>query len=214
MLKFNSLVIGYTPQKPLYDAISLEIKKGDFWGVVGANGAGKTTLLQTILEIIPPISGKIERESKNLKIGYVPQYQNITKEFPITVQEVIEMGCYNKNSWGIFSKKGIKKLVQEKLKEFSIEHLAKKDFSKISGGERQRAFLARAMLNSPDILILDEPSTGIDEDGKAELLNILKNLHKLNNLTVMMISHDKTEVDFLATHKLIFNKKERKISIL
>ncbi len=213
MLKFENLVIGYNSKEPLYPAISFNINSGDFWGIVGANGAGKSTLLQTILKIIPPISGKVIKTETNLKVGYVPQYQNITKEFPITVEEVVLMGCYNKSSWGVFSKKEIKKLIQNRLEEFSILHLAKKEFSKISGGERQRVFLARAMLNSPNLLILDEPSTGIDEDGKEELLNILKNLHKSNNLTIIMISHDKAEIDFLATHKLIFNKKERKISI-
>lgn len=168
--------------------INLEIQQGDYLGIVGPNGAGKTTLLRLILGIIKPHRGQVliygqnpEDYLKSEPIGYLPQRISQTLyDFPITVQELVKSG------W----KKIKKENFEWALDVFKISHLRKKTLRELSGGQRQKAFLARALALRPRILLLDEPTTGIDPYSMEGLLKILESLNRDFAITIVVVTHD------------------------
>ncbi len=168
--------------------INLEIEERCYLGIIGPNGAGKTTLLRLILGIIKPNRGEVliygQKPQEYLKselIGYLPQRISQTiYEFPLTVEEVVKSG-YEKIK---------KENLDWALDVFKISHLKKKILRELSGGQRQKAFLARAVASRPRILILDEPTTGIDTYSMEELLKILETLNRDFGITIVVVTHD------------------------
>jgi len=168
--------------------VNLEIEEGCYLGIIGPNGAGKTTLLRLILGILQPKRGEIliygqkpEEYLKKESIGYLPQRISQTiYEFPITVEELVKSG----------HKKIKKDSIEWALNVFGISNLRKKTLRELSGGERQKAFLARAIVSQPRILILDEPTTGIDPYSMDELLQILETLNRDFGITILVVTHD------------------------
>lgn len=172
----------------ILEDINLQINEGCYLGIVGPNGAGKTTLLRLILGIIKPDKGEIliyghkpEEYLKSEPIGYLPQrISQIIYEFPVTVEELVRSGF----------KKNEKDSLQWALDVFKISSLRKKTLRELSGGERQKAFLARAIVSKPRILLLDEPTTGIDLTSRDELLQILEGLNRDFGITIVVVTHD------------------------
>ncbi|HQA03510.1 MAG TPA: metal ABC transporter ATP-binding protein [Thermodesulfovibrio thiophilus] len=172
----------------ILEDINLEINEGCYLGIIGPNGAGKTTLLRLILGIIKPNRGQVLLYGQNpadyLKkesVGYLPQRISQTiYEFPITVEELVRSG-YDKISKDNF---------EWALNVFRISQLRKKTMRELSGGERQKAFLARAIASKPRILLLDEPTTGIDPNSRDELLQILEILNRDFCITILTVTHD------------------------
>ncbi|ACI21629.1 MULTISPECIES: metal ABC transporter ATP-binding protein [Thermodesulfovibrio] len=168
--------------------INLEIEEGCYLGIIGPNGAGKTTLLRLILGIIKPHRGQVliygqnpEDYIKSEPIGYLPQRISQTiYEFPVTVEELVKSG-YEKIK---------KENLDWALDVFKISHLRKKILRELSGGERQKAFLARAIASQPRILLLDEPTTGIDPYSMEELLKMLEILNRDFGITILVVTHD------------------------
>lgn len=168
--------------------INLEIPEGCYLGIIGPNGAGKTTLLRLILGIIKPQKGHVliygltpEEYLKSESIGYLPQRISQTiYEFPFTVQELVKTG----------HEKLKKDNIEWALDVFKISHLKKKSIRELSGGQRQKAFLARAIACRPKILLLDEPTTGIDPYSMDELLQILESLNQDFGITIVVVTHD------------------------
>lgn len=188
----------------ILENIDLQINEGCYLGIVGPNGAGKTTLLRLILGIIKPTEGRIliygippEDYLKTEPIGYLPQRISQTIfEFPITVEELIKSGGKtNKDS------------LQWAMDVFRISHLKKKVLRELSGGERQKAFLARAIVSKPKILILDEPTTGIDPYARNDLLDILEELNKEFSMTILVVTHDIATFAHEAECILCLNRK-------
>lgn len=188
----------------ILENIDLQINEGCYLGIVGPNGAGKTTLLRLILGIIKPTEGRIliygippEDYLKTEPIGYLPQRISQTIfEFPITVEELIKSGGKtNKDS------------LQWAMDVFRISHLKKKVLRELSGGERQKAFLARAIVSKPKILILDEPTTGIDSYARNDLLDILEELNKEFSMTILVVTHDIATFAHEAECILCLNRK-------
>lgn len=187
LLSLKDLTIGYGG-RPLLSGINLSVEKGDFWGIVGPNGAGKTTLIKTILGIIPPIQGRIERVD-GLTFGYVPQRGVIDDIFPLTALDVVLMGRYPRV--GLFRrvKRADRELVLGYMEQVGIAHLAKKPFRSLSGGQKQRALIARGLVTEPDMLILDEPTDGMDIAGEAGIMELISGLHRQSGRTILMITH-------------------------
>lgn len=172
----------------ILEDINFEINQGCYLGIIGPNGAGKTTLLRLILGIIKPTRGNIkiqgvepEKYLNHEPIGYLPQRISQTiYEMPITVEELIRSGIdkYSKDR------------VEWVIDLFKIPLLRKKSIRELSGGERQKAFLARAVVAKPSILLLDEPTTGIDPNARDDLLDILEKLNREMGITILVVTHD------------------------
>ncbi|HBL54462.1 MAG TPA: zinc ABC transporter ATP-binding protein ZnuC [Candidatus Lambdaproteobacteria bacterium] len=170
-----SLLVG---ERKLLSNISLTVSKGEIVTVIGPNGAGKTTLLRVLLGLIPANSGSIFKKPK-LRIGYLPQKVSVDPILPLSVSRIM-------NLTGNFSSLQI----ENALEETGVDSLKNKPVFQLSGGEFQRVMLARALLRSPELLVLDEPVQGVDYMGESELYNLIGNLRKSHGCGVLMVSHD------------------------
>lgn len=158
--------------------ISFEIPKGSFTGIIGPNGAGKSTLIKAILGLIE-YRGTVR---VNGRIGYVPQLSSFNREFPINVYDFVRLPIRKEKNW--------KEKVDIALEKVGLKGFGNRLMGTLSGGEFQRASLARALISRPDILILDEPEAGIDEMGKARFYDLLNELKEEEGITILMASHD------------------------
>jgi zinc transport system ATP-binding protein len=193
----------------ILDNICLTIEKGKFAAIIGPNGAGKTTLVKVILGLIKPDSGTVKVFDTPLdqlgdlrsKIGYVPQIFTIDIKFPITVYETVIMGTFGKIGAGKRVSSAEREAAYAAMEKVGITDLKNRPIARLSGGQRQRAFIARALANKPDLLILDEPTTGVDIATTGSLYTLLRQL-KDEGVTVILVSHDigvvATYIDTLA----------------
>jgi len=171
--------------EPVLDHVSFCVHAGEFIGLIGPNGAGKTTLLRAVLGLAPPTTGSIRRE--NVKIGYIPQRGTLYNgTVPISVLEAVQLGIAN-------SRKAM-----EALEAVHLRHLAHSRFNELSGGQQQRVTLAKALSGNPDLLILDEPTTGIDEQAQTAFYDLLHDLQR-QGITIIMVSHEVDTVLKLVT---------------
>ena len=165
-----------------------QVKNHDFIVLTGPNGGGKTTLLRLLAGLLPPTCGSIVREN-GVKIGYLPQYRHIDRSFPTTVREIVRSGLSNRTSWHPFSRLGQwETRLEEMMRLFRIEDLATRPISSLSGGQWQRTLLARALVSAPDLLLLDEPETHLDEKTRNEFYDIL--VQQTQHSAVVTVSHD------------------------
>ena len=165
-----------------------QVKNHDFIVLTGPNGGGKTTLLRLLAGLLPPTCGSIVRES-GVKIGYLPQYRHIDRSFPTTVREIVRSGLSNRTSWHPFSRLGQwETRLEEMMRLFRIEDLATRPISSLSGGQWQRTLLARALVSAPDLLLLDEPETHLDEKTRNEFYDIL--VQQTQHSAVVTVIHD------------------------
>lgn len=186
--------------------LSFDINKGDFVSIIGENGAGKSTFLKVLLKTLKPLKGEINYVGfKQKQIGYLPQITELQKDFPATVWEIILSGrCQYLGFKPFFSRKD-KDIAKEKIKLLKIENLIKKRFKDLSGGQRQKVLLARALCGAEELLILDEPVTGLDAESTVEMCKTIEELHN-SGLTIIMISHDINHVKSISTHILSVGK--------
>ncbi len=179
---------------PVVEDVYLTINRGEFVGIVGPSGSGKTTLLKAIIGSQPVAHGSITI-SPQLTIGYVPQVETVDWYFPVTVEEVIVMTRAKTKWWPrITLQERIE--VREVLEKLGIADVANRHIRELSGGQQQRVFLARAMFRQPDILVLDEPTSGVDVRTRHEILHLLADLHQ-DGLTILLTTHD---LNGLAAH--------------
>lgn len=187
LLKIIDLSAGYDSKIVLH-GVNLTVHSNDFIGIIGPNGGGKTTFIKALLGIIKPFSGQINFLDKELIIGYLPQSKTIDKNFPISVLDTILSGLMSKKR--LFGRYGVKD--KEKALELmhlcGVEHLALKYIGALSGGQLQRVLLCRALMSDPKLLVLDEPTTYIDNQFEKELYALLKRLNE--HLAIIMVSHD------------------------
>ncbi|QYR20027.1 ABC transporter ATP-binding protein [Paenibacillus sp. sptzw28] len=184
-------------QKPVIDNVSFAIQERDFVGLIGSNGAGKTTLLRMIVGLLKPDSGSIKLFGEPIgqfgdwsRIGYVPQKNSFNPLFPATVREVVLSGLYGRSRLFRRVSKADQMKCDEALHAMNIDDLAGKRIGQLSGGQQQRAFLARALINNPALLILDEPTVGIDFESQHGFFHLIKHMHQHHNITFLMVSHD------------------------
>ncbi len=200
-IKCTDLSLGYD-NNIIIEHLSFSVERGDYLCIVGENGSGKSTLIKGILGLITPFSGRIDfGDATNPKIGYLPQQSEAQKDFPASVREVVLSGC-RPSYFHLFYGRKEKKVAYANMKRLGIEGLASKSFSSLSGGQKQRTFLARALCSDADIILLDEPSTGLDPIASASMYEILAELNKKDNISVIMVSHDISSVLQYATHIL------------
>jgi|TARA_B110000259_G_scaffold188366_1_gene246766 zinc transport system ATP-binding protein len=164
--------------KNILENIDIDIKKDDFITVIGPNGSGKSTLIKIIIGSLKPDSGNIKR-SKNLKIAYVPQKMEINKTIPINTQYFLKL-----------NQKIDQKLFDKIINDLKITDFLNTSLSELSGGEKQRILLAKALLSQPNLLILDEPAQNLDISGQLEFYNYINELHREQKISILMISHD------------------------
>ena len=186
---------GYTP---VLNRVSFSIRSGDFLALIGPNGSGKTTLLKTILGLLKPSQGIIRvfgspiEEFKNWqKIGYVPQKAtHIDPFFPVSVNEVVGMGFLSGKKDPKPSKKNESHQLEKALSVVGLEDLKDWRIGKLSGGQQQRVFIARAIVNNPEILFLDEPTTGVDTRTHEYFYKMLDDLNKKEGMTIVLVTHE------------------------
>jgi zinc transport system ATP-binding protein len=177
--------------------VSLSVPPGDFLAIIGPNGAGKTTLLKVMLGLVRPASGSVRvfgREPWNLngerrRIGYVPQVLSVDVNFPVRVNEAVLMGRYGRIGLVRRPSTDDRAAARRAMERVGIADLADRPIARLSGGQRQRVFLSRALANDPDLLLLDEPTTGVDVAATESLYELLRTLHE-DGITILVVSHD------------------------
>ncbi len=196
VVKIENVSYKYNREFVLED-ITLDIKKGEFVGLIGPNGSGKTTLLKIILGRLKPTKGSVYLFDKNVdefngweRVGYVPQKSGSQVfNFPVTVSELVDMGRIGRDKNKI-------KTTEEALEAVGMGKFKSRLLNELSGGQAQRVFIARAIVGSPELLVLDEPTSGVDIEAQTEFYALLRKLNKELNLTLILVSHD---VDFIAS---------------
>ncbi len=201
IIEFSDVSIGYG-RKVVLANLNLSIERNDFIGLVGPNGAGKTTFLKTLLGNIKPLSGVIDKG--NIVFGYVPQRDIVQPLLPYTVHDVVMMGRYS--FLGLFQNpsKSDEKIVHDSLEIVGIGNIKSLSYNSLSGGQRQRVLIARALATKPDVLILDEPTNGLDTPSHYSVLNLISKLHDESHLTVLIVSHLLTDVANLVKKIILF----------
>lgn len=173
---------------PVVDDVSFTISQGNIIGLIGANGSGKTTLLKLIVGLLQPRQGQIMRDAT---IGYVPQkIVQAGFEFPLTVQEVVLQGRVAARGMLRPLKPFDVRIAHECLDAVGMARSGKHLVRELSGGQQQRVFIARALAEKPDLLILDEPTVGVDEEAQEEFYDLLAKLRRMHRLTILIVSHD------------------------
>jgi ABC-type Mn2+/Zn2+ transport system ATPase subunit len=188
MLELRGATVGYRGGSALA-GVGLRICHGDFWGIVGPNGAGKSTLLKTLLGILPPLKGDL-RAAPDLCFGYVPQRTQLDRLFPLSALQVVALGGMGAGSGPLRSVRAAsRRASREALDELDIAHVGDKPFRSLSGGQQQRVLIARALVRDPDILVLDEPTAGMDIPSESDILDFLQALNRDHKTTVLMVVH-------------------------
>lgn len=201
-IELSQVAIGYG-RSILVDNINLNVQRGDFLGIIGPNGAGKSTLLKTITGILKPLGGILKKQP-DIKMGYVPQQSSLDDIFPLTVMDIVKQGSIQ-FKWGCYvtAKTNVALSV---LKQLEIESIANKRFRDLSGGQQQRVLIARALIVEPNILILDEPTAGLDSRSEKQLLDILKSLNETQHITIVIVVHRLSQIRALAKHIAFIDK--------
>jgi zinc transport system ATP-binding protein len=207
-ITIKNLYFGYDNSLVLED-VNLSIKKGEFVGFVGPNGGGKTSLLKLIMGLYSPSQGKIKIFGKTpkdfLSFGYVPQTSSIDRNFPITVFELVLLGSPTQFSFfGRYPKKD-KEKTNFLLHQMDLFEKRNNSFGSLSGGETQKALIARALMSDPEILVLDEPTANVDVNAEREIFELL--LQFKMEKTILMVTHD---LDFIVKHvkNVVFVQKK------
>jgi ABC-type Mn2+/Zn2+ transport system ATPase subunit len=192
LITFDHATLGYGRRVVLSD-ISFDIPSGDFLGLVGPNGAGKTTILRAILGSLVPLSGTVTK-APGLRFGYVPQRDSVDYNFPLKVLDVVMMGRYDRIGLMRRPSREDRDRACAALEHVGIANLAEQPLGALSGGQKQRALIARALVGEPNVLVLDEPTNGMDLVSTTQILGLVRELHERDNLTVLMVSHALNEV--------------------
>lgn len=206
----KQLNVWYGKQHALAD-VSFELGHGKLIGIIGPNGSGKSTLLKALLNLIPSQSTEIKFYGEDLdkvknKIAYVPQRESVDWNFPISVEEVVAMGRLNPKKLFQRLKASDKELITETLISVGINDLRKKQIGELSGGQQQRVFIARAIAQQAELILMDEPFVGIDMASQENILDLLLELKK-SGKTIVMVHHDLSTVAQYFDEVLLMNNR-------
>lgn len=198
LIKIKDMCFSYDKNSPvLLDKINIDIPKGVYLSIVGENGSCKTTLVKLILGLLTPSSGSIEVSTNN--ISYVPQkVDGFNSQFPISVYEILK-------THGKAIKSDHKSSIEDVLEKVNMTSFKDNLIGNLSGGQQQRIFIARALMGNPDLIILDEPSTGVDYKNQQEIYDLLRNLNKNLGTTIISIEHNIDIALEYSTHILKIN---------
>lgn len=169
--------------KTVFKDISFKLEKGSTTALLGPNGTGKTTLIKILMGMLTPTSGSY-KFADDVKIGYVPQFRNIDSEYPLSIRAFIELNA------PLFKTKKVKEQVDQQLVETHLNKIQNTRMGEASGGQKQRAYLAQALLDHPNMIILDEATASLDPAAKEELMDLIHHLNKEHKITVLFVTHD------------------------
>lgn len=185
----RSLRVGY-PGGPVAGVPDFSVRKGDFTCIIGANGAGKTALVKTLAGLLQPISGELAINAKN--ISYLPQQGPMQKDFPASVREVVRSGCQSSRGIRPFYTFAERRRAERIMERLGISGLASHSYRELSGGQRQKVLLARALVSQRDLILLDEPTSALDKDTAADFLRLILELAS-KGTSIVMVTHDNIE---------------------
>jgi ABC-type Mn2+/Zn2+ transport system ATPase subunit len=205
LVSLESVSLGYD-SAPVVQGVDLAIYPGDLIGFAGPNGSGKTTILRAMLGLLPSLNGGISRNCVLSDFGYVPQSTALDPQFPLNVDEVVEMGAYGRVRPFQFLPHEEKERIGEVLDQVGLRYLAGKSFFSLSGGQKQRILIARALMVKPKIMILDEPLSGVDRDSQRAITELLVKLNREKGLAIFFSSHDLEMVRSVAAKILRVDK--------
>ncbi len=196
VVELSHVTVAYEDHIALED-VNLQVPRGSFVAIIGPNGAGKTTLLRVILGLVKPLSGTVrvfgkapwEMREERKRIGYVPQVLSVDLAFPISAGEVVLMGRYGRIGLVRRPSREDVEAARRAMARVGVADLWDRHFGRLSGGQRQRVLLARALANEPDLLILDEPTTGVDVAATDTVYSLLRQFHN-EGMTIIVVSHD------------------------
>ena len=192
LLTLRGLSAGYDGLAALRN-VDLLLRRGEFVGIVGPSGSGKTTLLRSLLGQTQRLAGELHEHPpagrSRLQIGYVPQVESIDWNFPITVEQVVLLGRWRESGWRPWPSRRDRTLAHQVLERLGIEQLAKRPIRALSGGQQQRVFIARALIGDPDIVLLDEPTSGVDIKTRHDVMHLLSDLNR-GGVAIVLTTHD------------------------
>ena len=190
LIRCQDAGLGYD-NRAMLEHLDFAIHEGDYVCIVGENGSGKSTLLKTILGLIKPVQGEIilSPDMQQGVIGYLPQQTQVQRQFPASVMEVVLSGFLNRREKHLFYRKEEKKIARQHMRKLNIEELKNQCYGMLSGGQQQRVLLARALCAAREILVLDEPVTGLDPAAAAAMYHSLQELHR-DGMAIVMVTHD------------------------
>lgn len=207
LLQVNGLEVGYAG-KAILPPLTFAIGREELWALVGRNGGGKTTLLRTLLGLLPRVGGTFAW-APSARVGYVPQRSPLDLAVPMRVRDVVALGL--ESGWS-FLKPGVARhgeaRVRMVLDETGMGHLAAQPFSMLSDGQRQRVLVARALVSDPDVLILDEPTNGMDVASERAAFELFSRLKSTRRLALVVVSHHMNMLSDRASHVIWVDKDE------
>jgi ABC-type Mn2+/Zn2+ transport system ATPase subunit len=186
LVALEGATVGY--RAPLFGAVTFAVRAGDFLAIVGPNGGGKTTLLRSLLGVLPLLGGA-RRAAPLLRVGYVPQRDQVDAIWPLTASEVTLMGRAPLLAAGRRPGRADREVARLALERVGVGHLAERPFRDLSGGQRQRTLIARALTAEPQLVALDEPTSGMDPAGELDVMDLILDLNRERGLAVVMVSH-------------------------
>lgn len=191
LISCSHVDFGYENHDAVID-VTMELNPGDYLCVVGENGSGKSTLMKGLLGLLKPTGGTltVAEELKRTGIGYLPQQTAAQRDFPATVLEVVISGCLSRRGNRPFYSKAEKDLAVSNMEKLGILDLRKHCYRELSGGQQQRVLIARALCATDQMMILDEPITGLDPSASQDFYHLVKRLNKEEHVTILMVSHD------------------------
>ncbi|MEX0865878.1 MAG: ABC transporter ATP-binding protein [Pirellulales bacterium] len=204
------MTVAYHRKPVLWD-IELDLPEGQLVGVIGPNGAGKSTLIKAVMDLVPKASGRVMVYGKPYRknrhrVGYVPQRESVDWDFPVSVLDVVTMGCYGRIGWFLPVAAKYKRAALEALDRVGIAELAPRQISQLSGGQQQRTFLARALVQQADLYLMDEPFAGVDAATEKAIVRILQDLRAAGK-TVVIVHHDLQTVREYFDHVVLLNMR-------
>lgn len=213
-IEVDHLSFGYSEKLFLND-VSFRIEKGDFAAIIGDNGSGKSTMVKLILGLLEPVRGTVRVTGRDVsgsnrpsEIGYVPQNSgDSVARFPASAEEIVLSSLYRQIGPFRFASRKHRAIAREAIEQAGISELIDKLPSEMSGGQRQRLMLARVLANRPEILILDEPTVGIDADAVDRLLAVLHDINIHSKTTILMVTHDIVKIASYANRVLCLSEK-------
>ncbi len=210
VVSLESVTCGYNGD-PIFRDVTLGIHPGRVAGLVGPTGSGKTTLLKVVLGLVPPWRGRVRvfgapvSRAARARIGYVPQLETLDWQFPVTAEQVVLMGAYRGMSWLPWCRATEREAALDLMRQLGIAEFAPRQIRELSGGQQQRVFLARALMGRPRLLLLDEPTVGVDLKTQHDILHLLERL-SAEGITILLTTHDLNAVAAHLPWLICFNR--------
>jgi zinc transport system ATP-binding protein len=214
VVSVRGLSFQYNSAEVLAD-VSFDVMPGDYIGLVGPNGSGKTTLVRTVLGLLRPSAGTVFIFGRGLpefyewyKVGYLSQrFMASYHHFPATVKEVVSMGLLSRKRFPKRMRSADEGAIEKALESVDILDIKDKLIYELSGGQQQRVFIARTIVNEPELLILDEPTAAVDPETRERFFNLLENLHRQKRTTIILVTHDMGSIGKYASKMLYLDQK-------